>query len=632
MYYCRTDPALACFPGTRVAILSLIDGWARSRDGQNVLWLNGVAGSGKSAIAHTVAQTLHKDRVLVSSFFVDVTVDSRKSLRSIFSTVARDIAARYPAFAEDISAILEEDLSLASAPLGRQFEELIKKPLLRHAISDPIVVVIDALDERIQDASYTELLRILRDEVSELPPQLRILVSSRPTRELVDFLSRPDHIQSHVIDITSRENADHIEAFISQKLQDGTLRDKLGLSLTDSVTLSDLKLLADGLFIWIVAVFRYLDSVDNPEGELRSLLSNADRPGRLSRTKQIDALYAAILEVPGDLEDPQRFAFFMGTIMAAKRPLSLAALSALHGDAQKRIARIFGSVLVGLLGKNEPIRTLHPSFQEFFTDHANNAQDTCRFYISEKMHSQRLAVLCVQTMVRECKTAPIIGTGYLARGCLDPPGIPEVVGVSEQLLYSCESWIDHLVDIKDPDSTIKDGLQALLSQYSTMWMEIVASRSIFRGSVMAWQWLEDHSLQLTGLPDYASRADILFTLSYRLSSVGRHEEAVTAGREAVDLRRTLAADQPAVFNGPLADSLFSMTIRLAAAGRHEQAITTVREVIDRLRTLVVNQPAVFQRPLADSVNNLAVLLAAVGRHDEAVIREAVDLRRALAAD
>ncbi|KZP31106.1 hypothetical protein FIBSPDRAFT_673251, partial [Athelia psychrophila] len=238
-----------CLPGTRVTMLSLIDEWARSRGGKSVFWLHGVAGSGKSAIAHTVAQTLHKNRVLVSSFFLDVAVDSRSAMRSIFSTIARDIAARYPAFAEDISAILDEDLSLASAPLARQFEELIKKPLLRQEITDPIVVVIDALDEIIQDGSDTELLRILRDEVSQLP-QLRILVSSRPTRVLLDFLSGQDHIQSYHIDITSSENADDIEAFISGKLQDSQMRNKMGLSSTDSVMASNLKLLAEGLFIW----------------------------------------------------------------------------------------------------------------------------------------------------------------------------------------------------------------------------------------------------------------------------------------------------------------------------------------------------------------------------------------------
>ncbi|KZP11528.1 TPR-like protein, partial [Athelia psychrophila] len=596
--------------------------------------------SGKSAIAHTVAQTLHKNRILTSSFFLDTAVDSRNTLRSIFSTVARDIAARYPAFAEDISAVLEEDLSLASAPLARQFEELIKKPLCRHAhvITNPIVVVIDALDDTIEDASDTELLRILRDEVSKLPPQLRILVTSRPTRELVDFLSERGHVRSHIIDITSPENADDIGAFISGKLQDGAMRDKLGLTPTDSVTLSVLKLSAEGLFIWIVTVFRYLDNVENPEGKLRSLLSKA---GRLNPTKQIDALYAAILGISGDWEDPEfceHYKLFIGTIVAAKEPLSLAALRALHSDTQNisydDLAHRFGPLLVGLFGANEHVRPLHLSFREFITNHANNAGDTRKFYISEKVHSQRLAVLCVQTMVRECKTAPINGTGYLARGEDDPPGIPDVFGVSEQLLYSCKSWIDHLVDLEDPDSAITEGLQSLLSEYGTMWMEIVSSKSTFRGSQVAWDWLEALAADLPAAFN-APLADSLNNMVVWLAAAGRHEEAVTAIMEAVDLRRTLAADQPAVFNAPLADSLNNMAACLAAAGRHEEAATAIMEAVDLCRTLAADQPAAFNAPLAVCLNNMAIWLAAAGRHEEAAVtavREAVDLRRALAAD
>lgn len=133
------------------------------------------------------------------------------------------------------------------------------------------------------------------------------------------------------------------------------------------------------------------------------------------------------------------------------------------GDTASIIAvQRFGSVLTGLHGEDAHIRTLHLSFQEFVKDHANSALATRKLYILEKVHSQHHAWLCVQTLVRECKYAPIIGTGYLTIGEFDPPGIPEVIEVSEQLLHSCEVQIDHLVDIEDPDSAIANGHQMLL--------------------------------------------------------------------------------------------------------------------------------------------------------------------------
>lgn len=65
------NPKLACLDGTRKSTLSVVDLWSRSLDGQNVFWLKGVAGSGKSAIAHTVARALHVRGALASSFFFD---------------------------------------------------------------------------------------------------------------------------------------------------------------------------------------------------------------------------------------------------------------------------------------------------------------------------------------------------------------------------------------------------------------------------------------------------------------------------------------------------------------------------------------------------------------------------------
>ena len=54
----RFDPDKGCLPGTREAIIEEITQWVNSPVGDNIsriFFLSGVAGSGKSAIAHTVA-------------------------------------------------------------------------------------------------------------------------------------------------------------------------------------------------------------------------------------------------------------------------------------------------------------------------------------------------------------------------------------------------------------------------------------------------------------------------------------------------------------------------------------------------------------------------------------------------
>ncbi|KZP10573.1 TPR-like protein, partial [Athelia psychrophila] len=636
------DPKLVCLPGTRAKILSVIHAWLRSFDTQNLFWLNAVAGAGKTAIAHTIAQALHDDGLLASSFFFDRNDASRNTPRLLVTTIACDLAMRHPAIATDISAALEEEPSLASAPLSRQFEAFIAGPLRRHPVDHPIVIVIDALDEAISDDSDTSLLGMLRDEASHLPPQLRILITSRSTWIVDQYLSEHTHILSHPINIHSLDSRQDIAAYVNAELRDPLFCSRMGPNWPDEALIAELELLAEGLFIWIATICSYLRSTYNPRAKLDALLART-LPQGLDPAEKIYILYASILEICVNWEDPdfvQDYHLVVGAIMAAKRPLSLIALKALHGSSHPIalsadiLLERFGSVLVGFKTDHEPIRMLHLSFREFVTKHADNDQHTRKFYVSEKLHSGRLAELCIQTMVRELSAAEIQGTGYLNRHDDDPPDIPEVTGVSEQLLYSCDSWNDHVSDVTQPSHIMVKHLRVFLLHHTIMWMEVIASESIFLGLLSVFSWVKDHAPEIRELYDDQSQASALSSLAKCLSYEGRLEEALTADQEAVQLYRTLSTEQPALFNADLALSLASLSISLSDVGRMEEALTVAQEAVDIRRAFTAARPAVFNAHLADSLANLSVDLAAAGRTEEALaaVQEAVDLRRALAAE
>ena len=58
-----------CFPGTRESILKDLMLWARSPQDQNVFWLNGLAGTGKSTIAQSFSEAVAEEGFLGASFF-----------------------------------------------------------------------------------------------------------------------------------------------------------------------------------------------------------------------------------------------------------------------------------------------------------------------------------------------------------------------------------------------------------------------------------------------------------------------------------------------------------------------------------------------------------------------------------
>lgn len=487
------DPTLTCLPGTRLTILRILDEWARGSGSERICWLKGPAGSGKSAILHTIAEKLKRDGHLASAFFFSRDTASRNTAKTLFATLARDLARLHPRIAQDICEALEAEPALSTASLSRQFDALILGPS-RHLPTDrPAVFVIDALDESISHDLDTELLAILRDKATQLPPQVRILVTSRPTSTIEECLSGRNHIVAHTIDVHSVENKGDIDMYVDAQLRDEVLLHKMGLTLPDETIISDLKRLAEGLFVWIVTVCNFLRTAYRPKDKLQALLSKSYRQGSPPE-KKMDMLYAAILAECGDWEDPdfvRDYDLVMGTIMALKRPLSLAALRALHGGSQdleaEQLLQRFGSVLIGFRDPHQPIRILHLSFHEFVTDRAAHDESTKHFHLSEKGHSGRLAELCVKTLNREL-ARPIAGAGYLATDPLDA-GIPTISGVSEQLVYGCAHWPSHLQDVEIPQ-TIQAHIMTLISRHLVTWIEVLAGTDVFRGSLQIRQWVQ----------------------------------------------------------------------------------------------------------------------------------------------
>ncbi len=136
-------------------------------------------------------------------------------------------------------------------------------------------------------------------------------------------------------------------------------------------------------------------------------------------------------------------------------------------------------------------------------------------------------------------------------------------------------------------------------------------------------------------PD-AFRPDLaleLNNLSNRLAELGRREEALAAGHEAADTYRELAATRPDAFRPALAMSLTNLSIRLAELGRREEALAAGHEAADTYRELAATRPDAFRPDLATSLTNLSIWLAELGRREEALAagQEAADTYRELAA-
>lgn len=261
---------------------------------------------------------------------------------------------------------------------------------------------------------------------------------------------------------------------------------------------------AEGLFIWVATVSDYLLKFVDPTIQLESHISNSSPTG-LAADGKMDKLYLTILQ-SCNWEDETfvtGYHLFMGIIMAVKTLLSAAAHESLHRPrltlSVGKALRPLSSLLTGLTDKTQPVRILHQSFGDFITVRAQSSPDNMRFYLWEDEHNQRLALMCLVVLNRDLKSnipgtrylkdesesEPDVTTGYLK---LELHGIPEIGPISEELLYACKFWIDHLVDVKGSVLGLVDALRSFLSTQVVLWMEVLTSEGQFQKLLKVRTW------------------------------------------------------------------------------------------------------------------------------------------------
>ena len=117
-----------------------IESWAKDPDAFPVFWLNGLAGTGKSTIAQTIAERMFADGCLGASFFCSRGFEDRSNLKLIFPTLAFQLAQQYPKFRSSIIRFLRSNPDIAHESLQDQMQKLLVDPLQSVDISTVIVI------------------------------------------------------------------------------------------------------------------------------------------------------------------------------------------------------------------------------------------------------------------------------------------------------------------------------------------------------------------------------------------------------------------------------------------------------------------------------------------------------------
>ncbi|CCM05582.1 uncharacterized protein FIBRA_07810 [Fibroporia radiculosa] len=484
-----------CLPGTRTEISTMLKDfvYANGADAKRIFWLNGMAGKGKSAIAHTTAEWFEARGGLGSFFCFDRTRTADGRHKKIWTTIARDLANHDPLFRRELAHVLDDPNGLRNTEYSAQqwtgLRDVLNK--VTSTIMDvPVLIVIDALDESGDEDTRREILQLLsgrRGTIANLPPNVRIVITSRPLPDIRHGLDKVPHVQHFSLDDILPES--DMKKYIDAELN------RPGAFGEDDITEFARK--SDGVFEWTRLACLYIrEGALLYKDRFRTVISGTSAKG----TQLLDHMYRLTLEDTLPKDDRVNgivvFCSVMGQIVASAEPPSISTLAAmrqhltwegtagaaLQSISARDVVEHLGALLTGVTDNCTPIRPLHASFYDFLGDKTRSGE----FYVGElSTHHRKLAFACLGVMNAElrfniCK----LKSSYVPNS--DVADMPQRIKkfISSQLNYSCRFWTFHVL-ATPIEQALADKLWRFFEESVLFWLEVLSLTQSLSGPASA---------------------------------------------------------------------------------------------------------------------------------------------------
>ncbi|KAF8957578.1 hypothetical protein BDZ97DRAFT_1706795 [Flammula alnicola] len=313
----RFDPP-RCHPRTRVAVLERIMNWILGKEDLNalILWLYGPAGSGKSAIAQSIAELCYAANILLATFFFSRSDHTRNRGDALIPTLAYQVASSIPEARARIEKIIDRDPLIFKRSLEAQIKSLLVDPVqdlvasgyFNDPSSSPRLIIIDGLDECQDFRVQSQIIESIAHALQQHHLPFIFLIASRPEQQISYSFNCgrfPELRTSLVLD-----NSFHPDDDIRLFLQDSFLRIKnthpkmryIPADWPLSKVIESLVRKASSQFIYAATVMRYTSSIRHiPTNRLDVILGL--RPAHNDTPfAELDVLYMHIMSSLDEVE------------------------------------------------------------------------------------------------------------------------------------------------------------------------------------------------------------------------------------------------------------------------------------------------------------------------------------------
>jgi len=472
-----------CLRGTRKAILWEIEHWSAGEHKQQIFWLNGLAGTGKSTIAQTFAERMFADGKLGASFFCSRDFADRSNLQAIFPTLAFQLAYQYQLFRDKMLQILKGCPDVAHESLCSQMEKFIVGPL--KAANMSTLIIIDALDECKDEEPASAILSVLSHYVDKIP-SVKFFITGRPEPRIRTgfrlklLLPITEVLKLHEVKPETVNN--DIKLFFQTKLTE-LAKGRSDCSFTeDWPSPSEIHILCEkaaGFFIYASTAINFIMSKSHmPTQQLTQITSLPQSTSHEGRSG-IDILYIQVLkQAVGDVdtEDDEFHSHFktvVGAVVLVFNPLSVKALSdLLRVSGISTALRSLHSLLLVPANKDAAVQIFHKSFPDFLMN-SRRCTDS-QFFIDPSIHHREILLSCLNLMRERLKRNICRLDDYTVLSEVKdlPDRWKDYIG--DALEYACCFWTKHLLGVPGSSSGVEEVQEAIDEFFSTcllFWIE-----------------------------------------------------------------------------------------------------------------------------------------------------------------
>jgi hypothetical protein len=492
-FHDRAGAPAPCLEGTRVQLLEDVARWMADTNDKTVFWLTGVAGTGKTTVAKSIADMASKDKYLVVTFFFSHASADRRDHTKVVPTLAYQLA-RDARLRPHIVAAIDSDKDVATSSTAVQVKRLLLDglgaPSSLH--EDRILIVLDALDECQKDSNHINggnLIPVLLAGLKDVP-FFKVLLTSRPEPSIERIFMRKD-LQGATFTLALHRDIEKgmvradIARYLSHELS--KLRDAIPNSPVFPSE-ADMRLLVertDTLFIYARTVVEYVSHpVGRPDRRLAALIQA--RPGQSGqRYGRLDELYSYILKEASGLSTPfdsvdDDLRSTLIALVLAQQPLTadgLAVMAGVDQDACRECLRRISALLDYQHDTDEPVRLMHLSFSDFLSDPRRCSAlpgyvvDVASDHLRIVEHGLELMNGCLRYDICRIRDPSLLNSEVV--------DLEErlIKYVSESLRYACRFWVMHWLEhirTAGTQSRIPTGLEAFCEWHLLHWIEVLS--------------------------------------------------------------------------------------------------------------------------------------------------------------